>query len=1319
MSTPDLPLSIDPSFSNDGSPDTRSVTIPSSNAATTPLSNAGSPSIPGFLRRFLPSYLGGAPAIAPSFAAHRRQSDPIPLSNAPSSSVGVVSPRIDELRFQSDQTPSSNVPGSFGVVLHRSKSAKPYSHALLVGDALEDPRERYESASPFSHSPSVASGSDSAPHSDYSISASSDSFESNASRYSFGSPSVLSSPVGVALKFDAPIFVPLMGPMMSTPPFGIPLATAATGVATLEATAPVGDPSETIAPVGDLLESTASVDVSLESTAPVGVSLESTASVGVSSVSMVLPCLVSPASAGFPLASVIPVVCLDTPSVSGLFSPDTDDDSVSVASVPNDVCSVESFALPGIASGSLSFDTPEQPEHQNTHPPIGKSPRLVDNASMDNCNGFSFDPLSFVACRVLAGTAAPGSDVVFRSFDLESIPVTKKRKKISAIIDTNYPLPVMEYTTMEPYRLSIHDAPRRRAIFLVEKLYENASSRVFSQTAPKRLMTPGTKRVVGIHRGRTGMYLTNQSRRQVHYEEDSRQMKKFVALAKKQNIQTKVHCTRGEPYHGSQEGWNLFFLNGTDWRGHIRGMHLEEIAHTILFPGGTKIPKAGKRGNRGKSLGWTGGQSLSKKNSHTAEPSIIHGSLAFGPLFVRMTALIKEMAVHAGFEVPFTDTSGMFSNRPSYAQKIHADNSIESLSILCLIHDHDFTNTADWLREHFDRENCPYENWDWLGCVYEDVFVKSLGRWVTVVITATSRKSISDSIIRSIRIQGAAEDLLKRYRLEEKALRFVMPASLCSPNVPYQEVDIHFDIGVHLSPLLFHVMECQEMLESELSEVMPLTLILELVYAFFSTNNSYRFHVEIKEWLQMVRQRGIVTLRDGFILPYLSNLIRKYGALDGIESKKGLREGAVRFQACNGSIVTDATIHQNLRDVMKIVTALKGVRATLVIFKRTVRALEKAMHGNGPLCSQKVAYALAYLGILDRSFLRFCLPGSKKHFQRLQSTKYSFDTVDQVQQLVDAISSIGDENGVILAPKAEEIVCKMLKPPGSQYKDCVIRWVDLFWAVGDILGNVKVLRLRYGQPNIVTDLEPISYVLSADSCYHPPWAQVESRLNFSGLRVRFGSDRNKKFTVCEKTGSTAQVRLQQETIVSHEDDFCYSQVQTLLNKNKSLFLSDPIGFIVDAFGINRHCFVDSIRTIRSRDGTGWLSTLNPSLFKDVPLIHPFQQISNVHIPRRCSFDVKHNTPSNVCYHSKEGSVMALLLHLLMNIRLAHRNHWTKGYLNDTKEFVLLIPGNKDQTFGIAVAVVYRLHEKILMRQLHSTTLEVERPIRIGHLLESN
>jgi hypothetical protein len=237
--------------------------------------------------------------------------------------------------------------------------------------------------------------------------------------------------------------------------------------------------------------------------------------------------------------------------------------------------------------------------------------------------------------------------------------------------------------------------------------------------------------------------------------------------------------------------------------------------------------------------------------------------------------------------------------------------------------------------------------------------------------------------------------------------------------------------------------------------------------------------------------------------------------------------------------------------------------------------------------------------------------------------------------------------------------------------------------------------------------------------YYPLWAQVEKVLNFSGLGVRFGSEKNKEFSVCDKSGSSAQSRLNDESLLSYDDDFTYMQTQTLLNKNRSFFIPDPIGFIVQSFGLNRQCFSDSIRTRRSTDGQGWLSTLHPSVFKNVSLVHPFQQLHQVEVARRSTFDVKFNTPSNVCYRSRSGSIMALLLHLLINVRVVHKNHWTKGCLTNTKEFVLLIPGNSEQNFAIAVGVILRLDEKIVMRQFVESSLVVEKPIRIGHFLESN
>ncbi len=687
--------------------------------------------------------------------------------------------------------------------------------------------------------------------------------------------------------------------------------------------------------------------------------------------------------------------------------------------------------------------------------------------------GFSFNALAQNPDPRIAPKIVPGSERVFRSFDIQTMPIPKRRK-VSPIIDTNQPLPDLEYQTMQPYLLSARQAPLCHAVFLVENLHQNVASRVFALPKPKQLMTPGTQDVVGFHRGQIGMYLTNQSRKHLHYEEDLNKLKSFLHLAKQQNITSKIFPTRRTPHSFSEEGWNFFLLNGVDWNDRIRDMHLKEVAETLLFPGGGKVMKVGKRGNRGQSLGWTGGLCLSKKKSHTGEPVLVHGSMAMAPLFVKMTTLIREMASHAGFKEPFSSIDGTFSKRPRFAQTIHADNAIESLSLLCLIHDYDYTTTVDWLKEHFDRENCPHNNYDWLGCVYQDVFIPNLGRWATIVIMATYRKSLSDLLYREVRILSAAKDFLKRYQKEKYATRFVVKETLCAKHLPYEEIDTHFEVGIHLSPLIFHVLRCQSLFHSKLSQELPLNLVIEMIYAFFCTNNPYRFHLEMVSVYESIEQMGIGVLKDGFVLTYLSNLIRKYGSLDGIESKNGVREGSIRFQACNGNMITDATIHCNLREVLRIIKSLEGVKASFANYKRTIRAIEKGMHGNGVLCSQKVLYRLAFLGIVDRSFLWYCLPGSRLHFKRLQESQFAFELADQVEQLVDAISLIGDKNGIIGAPKAEELVCKLLKPFQSSCRDCVIRGVDLFWSTVNVSGQVTVMRLQY-QNGRSSPLLPLQY----------------------------------------------------------------------------------------------------------------------------------------------------------------------------------------------------------------------------------------------------
>jgi hypothetical protein len=77
-------------------------------------------------------------------------------------------------------------------------------------------------------------------------------------------------------------------------------------------------------------------------------------------------------------------------------------------------------------------------------------------------------------------------------------------------------------------------------------------------------------------------------------------------------------------------------------------------------------------------------------------------------------------------------------------------------------------------------------------------------------------------------------------------------------------------------------------LEKKLLQEIPLILILEFIYTFFSTNNTYRFHIEMQKLYHSIDVKGMKVLKVGFVSPYLLNLIQKYGSLDWIESKKGL-----------------------------------------------------------------------------------------------------------------------------------------------------------------------------------------------------------------------------------------------------------------------------------------------------------------------------------------------------------------------------------------------------------------------------------------------
>jgi hypothetical protein len=77
--------------------------------------------------------------------------------------------------------------------------------------------------------------------------------------------------------------------------------------------------------------------------------------------------------------------------------------------------------------------------------------------------------------------------------------------------------------------------------------------------------------------------------------------------------------------------------------------------------------------------------------------------------------------------------------------------------------------------------------------------------------------------------------------------------------------------------------------------------------------------------------------------------------------------------------------------------------------------------------------------------------------------------------------------------------------------------------------------------------------------------------------------------------------------------------------------------------------------------------------------------------------------NNICaYGSRFGARMAMILHLLLNVRMMEGDHWSLQFLHRAKEIVLLLPMTKNNATMVAVGVMYLdRSNKAMFRQIDS------------------
>ena len=166
-----------------------------------------------------------------------------------------------------------------------------------------------------------------------------------------------------------------------------------------------------------------------------------------------------------------------------------------------------------------------------------------------------------------------------------------------------------------------------------------------------------------------------------------------------------------------------------------------------------------------------------------------------------------------------------------------------NFSLLFLIHDDPKSQAFnDWLLKHCDQQNCLH--WSILSFAWETFFCKQLGCYVTAVMTANWKKSVSDVYNREDVIGSAADYVVDRFQKTDEYLQTVTPHTLCPPDFgsPYREIPIHQDPFVHLSPVIFAIDRLRSFLLEELDVQMSEYLRDEFVVtSLLETNNKFRF----------------------------------------------------------------------------------------------------------------------------------------------------------------------------------------------------------------------------------------------------------------------------------------------------------------------------------------------------------------------------------------------------------------------------------------------------------------------------------------------
>jgi hypothetical protein len=152
-------------------------------------------------------------------------------------------------------------------------------------------------------------------------------------------------------------------------------------------------------------------------------------------------------------------------------------------------------------------------------------------------------------------------------------------------------------------------------------------------------------------------------------------------------------------------------------------------------------------------------------------------------------------------------------------------------------------------------------------------------------------------------------------------------------------------------------------------------------------------------------------------------------------------------------------------------------------------------------------------------------------------------------------------------------------------------------------------------------------------------------------------------------------------------NFSLDDAQTLLNKGQYLSIKQPLHFAATHLGVPVSLLEDSIMVQRTQDG-GYLPALKLGALDKVGLLVEYKGILEVANHRRPILDVKNLATNTFAYNNRFSARMAMVLHLLINVRLAEGDHWSWKFLEYAKEVVLMVPMTEKKETMVAIGVFY-------------------------------